>query len=258
MKEFNADEELSFLNRVVKDYADLSPYSKIKKEIILKNITDRIKNKEGNALQFGCANGLETSLLAVSVGQLDLVDGSSEFIEKVRAENTLPNVHFFFSLFEDFNFETVKKKYDYITCNYVLEHVYDSSLILQNMHSLMHKNSLLFITVPNSNALSRKIALEMGLLESLEALTENDHKHGHRRTYTMDSISAEAENAGFEIVEKEGIILKILADFQLNKLLKEGTLTEKHIQALNRMAQHENFSPLADSAFLVLKAKHNQ
>ena len=91
---------------------------------------------------------------------------------------------------------------------------YDTSSILANIKSMMHDKSLLFITVPNSLALSRRLALEMGLVSSLSALTENDHKHGHRRTYTADSLRSEVKEAGFKVVKEQGIVMKILADFR--------------------------------------------
>ena len=42
------------------------------------------------------------------------------------------------------------KKYDYIFCNYVLEHVYDSIEVLKIMKDLLNEGGSIFIVVPNS------------------------------------------------------------------------------------------------------------
>ncbi|HEX2618149.1 MAG TPA: class I SAM-dependent methyltransferase [Flavobacteriales bacterium] len=249
---FDADKERDFLNGLVKDYTDSSPYSEIKKDIIVRLMLDRMPRREGNGLQFGCANGFETGLLAQHLRQLDVVDGSSVFIERLKQEKAT-NISYHCALFEDYDHASTGATYDYLSCNYILEHVFDTQVVLQNIRGLMHAESLLFVTVPNSDALSRRLALQMGLIPSLSALTENDHRHGHRRTYTFASIKADVQAAGFEIVEESGIVLKILADFQLNKLLKDGFLTEAHIRGLQAMAASPECIAFSDSIFLVLR-----
>lgn len=93
----------------------------------------------------------------------------------------------------------------------------------------------------------------MGLLNSLFDLTANDHKHGHRRTYTVESLRAEVTASGFRIEEESGIVFKILADFQLNRLLKDGFLTKDHIFGMQRLAEQEGNLTYSDSLFLMLR-----
>ena len=102
-------------------------------------------------------------------------------------------------------------------------------------------------------ALSRRLALEMGLVASLSDLTENDHKHGHRRTYTLETLIEEVTAAGFHVAEASGIVFKILADFQLNKLLSTGFLTKEHVLGMQSLAQHKENIAYSDSIFLVLR-----
>ena len=250
---FDADKEKEFLNSLVQDYTDSSPYSEIKKAIIVRLMLDRIPNKEGVGLQFGCANGFESALLAEHLRKLDVVDGSTLFIEKLRKEAGRGNIEYHCALFEHFNKDSTGVTYDYLSCNYIMEHVYETDVVLRSIRSLMHKDSLLFVTVPNANALSRRLALAMDLIPALDALTENDHRHGHRRTYTFESIKNEVRAAGFEIMEELGVVFKILADFQLNKLLRDGFLNEGHIQGLQRLATQPENVDFSDSIFLVLR-----
>ena len=216
-----------------------------------------INGTEGTGLQFGCANGYETKRLSSALSQLDVVDGSTIFIERLKANDSGSNINYHCALFEDFDHGTVGRTYDFLSCNYIMEHVYDTSSILANIKSMMHDKSLLFITVPNSLALSRRLALEMGLVSSLSALTENDHKHGHRRTYTADSLRSEVKEAGFKVVKEQGIVMKILADFQLNGLLKSNVLKKEHIIGLQGLAEKGENVTYSDSIFLVLQKGGN-
>lgn len=253
MKElFRASKEKKFLNSLVSDYKDVSPYSQIKKDIILEKIDNFLKNgKTKRALQMGCSNGYETEQLSKRFNKLDVVDGSDVFIKKIQVEKKYNKINFICSLFEEFQVEDEAKKYDYVFCNYVLEHVYDSKRVLNQISRLLKTGGILFVVVPNAFALSRRIALEMKLLKKLDVLTENDHLHGHRRVYTLEKISSELDVSGFTILKTNGIVFKILADFQLNMLLNNNFLTKEHIYALQQLSNMPGNINFSDSFFIV-------
>ena len=249
---FDPVQEKAFLNGLVSDYQDVSPYSKLKKDVILRLLeTYLLGSKEKTGLQYGCANGYETQELASRLRSLTVVDGSSVFVDRLLAANEHANTSFVCSLFEDFDFSTHPVKYDYVFCSYIFEHVFDPSIVLANIKTLLKPGGLLFVVVPNYLALSRQIALKMGLIQRLEDLTENDHRHGHRRVYSRDSLCREITSAGLTVRHIKGIVLKILADFQLNKLLGNGFLTPAHIVALQELAQEPQNVELSDSMLLV-------
>lgn len=250
---FNPISEKEFLNSLVRDYQDVNPYSQSKKEVIFEMINsffNQAATKTG--LQLGCSNGYETGILAGHLQHLDVVDGSSDFINKLSSDNKNPNINFIYALFEEFTAPD-GKQYDYIFCNYILEHVYEVKPVLQNIRKALKKDGLLFTVVPNANALSRQLAKQMGLVTDLKALTENDHRHGHRRVYDKQAFLSDMDDAGFNVIDCRGVILKILADFQLNKLLGEGFLTHDHIKGLNALGV--SYPELSDSIFAVSKVK---
>jgi hypothetical protein len=94
---------------------------------------------------------------------------------------------------------------------------------------------LFFVVVPNANALSRQLALHMGLLKDLKNLTENDVNHGHRRVYDRVSLNRDLTEAGFVSISQGGILLKPLADFQMDKLIDSGILQEPQLDGLYRL-----------------------
>lgn len=252
---FDPRREEAFLDSLVNDYQDTSPYSRIKKEIILKLVDEFVGcGSDKDVLQMGCSNGFETELLAARFRRVDIVDGSKLFIERAKAAQRLANVVFKHSLFETMHETTPAKKYDCVFCHYVLEHVFDPPLVLASVRGLLKPDGFLFVVVPNSQAFSRQLALQLGCIDELSQLTENDVKHGHRRTYDMDRIVAELERSGFDVTSVQGIIFKILADFQLNRLLQDKILAREHIEAMQAMAQGAN-KRFSDSFFVMARSR---
>ncbi len=199
------------------------------------------------ALEFGCCDGFMTNLIAGHVAQLTVVDGSQTFIDiaKKRVPN---NVDFVHTLFEDFS---PAVKFDYIFATYVLEHVGDAVGFLKLARSLLAEDGLLFIVVPNARAFSRQLARHMGLLDDLFVLTQNDINHGHRRVYDRISLNRDIDAAGMSQVGQGGLLLKLLADFQMDQLIENGTLGEPQLEGLYKMGFE--YPDLAGSLFSVCR-----
>jgi 2-polyprenyl-3-methyl-5-hydroxy-6-metoxy-1,4-benzoquinol methylase len=250
---FDSEKEKAFLNSLVGEYRDQAPYSKIKKDIILDLMTKFMERPERKVgLQMGCSNGYETTILAEHLLRLDVVDGSAEFLEKTKQKKSDRNVNFIDALFEEYVVDEFQEKYDYVFCNYVLEHVFDVGPVLQNIRANIKPNGYVFAVVPNQNALSRQLAKKMNLVGNLNELTENDIRHGHRRTFDTNAISNEFVKHGFDVIARKGIILKILADFQLNKMLEAEIISKDHILALHELGSvHEN---MCDSIFIIAQS----
>lgn len=244
--------EMRFLNTLIKSYKDDTPYCDNKKKIVSKLSEEYTSNeKRKRVLEMGCSNGYETQLLSSRFKEVDVIDGSDVFINKLKSMGMSDNVTFHFSHFEDFKLGLGHKPYDYIFCNYVLEHVIDPVLVLKNIIKSLKPGGLIFITVPNSNAFSRQLALKMKLIKKLKGLTENDRGHGHRRVYDQDTIIRDCKKAKLSIVDVRGVIFKILADFQLDKMLECGVIEEKHFEGLQEMA--DLYKDFSDSLFVVGK-----
>ena len=223
MKKMERAAEKRFLNKVYDTYTvDHSLQTKAMRELIIRTFSPFLKG--GRGLELGCSDGYMTSMLAKHVNFLDVVDGSELFLEKARERakiEHLDNIAFINSLFEEFS---PSEKYDYIVASYILEHVIHPVHVLLMAYDALKDGGLLFVVVPNANALSRQLAMHMGIYEHLKVLTENDLKHGHRRVYDRTSLNKDIAQAGFENIAQGGLMLKILADFQMDRLIEEGVL----------------------------------
>lgn len=224
-------QEMEFLESVTHTYVTSdSPQDRLIKTLAVKTFRPFMQHNK-RALEFGCCDGFMTGLIAENVEQLTVVDGSETFIE--MAKQRVPgSVQFVHSLFEAYSPD---QKFDYIFATYVLEHVNDSIGFLKIAGELLNEDGLLFLVVPNARALSRQLARHMGLLDDLFALTPNDINHGHRRVYDRILLNRDIEIAGLLQVSQGGLLLKLLADFQMDKLMETGILGDTQVEGLYKM-----------------------
>jgi len=241
-------DEKAFLESVIPTYVTSeSAQDRLIKSLAIRTFKPFIR-PDGSGLEFGCSDGYMTSLIVPLCSNLTVVDGSLTFINmtkklvpaKVKFENVL---------FEEFNPE---KKFDYIFATYVLEHVSDTIGFLKRVRSLLSDHGLLFIVVPNARAMSRQIARHMGLIDDLFALTQNDINHGHRRVYDRISLNKDIGTAGLQQVSQGGLFLKLLADFQMDKMIETGIIADPQIEGLYKMGLE--YPDFAGSLFSVCKA----
>lgn len=171
--------------------------------------------RDGACLQVGCAHGDQTSLLLDRFDRVTVVEGAPEFIEIAKAR-VGDRARFVECLIEDFETD---ERYDTILFAHVLEHVVDPVVALRKLKSLLAPGGRLFLVVPNAEAASRRIAVKMGALTHLEALSPDDIAAGHRRVYRLDTLCRDAREADLSIAHTGGIFFKPLANFQFNQLM---------------------------------------
>ena len=171
--------------------------------------------REGPCLQVGCAHGDQTSLLLDRFHDVTVVEGAPEFIEIARVR-VGDRAQFVEGLIEDFETD---RRFDTILFAHVLEHVVDPQIALAKLRGLLTPTGRLFLVAPNAEAASRRIAVKMGALSHLEALSADDVAAGHRRVYRLDTLCRDARAAGMTIAYSGGIFFKPLANFQFNQLM---------------------------------------
>ncbi|AIO48388.1 MULTISPECIES: class I SAM-dependent methyltransferase [Burkholderia] len=179
----------------------------------------------GNALELGCFEGNFTQRLLRRFASVEVVEASSDCIavasEKVRGE----------AKFHHSTFETFEPTYGYdnIFLIHTLEHLDDAVDVLGRIRGWLTERGRLFLATPNAHAASRQIAVNMGLIEHAAAVTPAEAAHGHRKTYSLDTLRAEARAAKLQIVDHGGIIFKGLANFQIDAALKAGIISRAYI-----------------------------
>lgn len=202
--------------------------------------------REGNLLELGSFKGDFTKRLLPHFKDITCVEASDEAIE--IAKKTLGDkVKFFNSLFETV---TLPQKYDNIILTHVLEHIDEPVALLKRINDeWLSDAGRLFLVCPNANAPSRQIAVKMGLISHNTAITQAEIEHGHRFTYTLDTLERDSRNAGLKVVCRSGVFFKALANFQWDRLLATDIISKEYLEACFQLGQQ--YPDLCSSIFLL-------
>ena len=101
---------------------------------------------------------------------------------------------------------------------FILEHVEDPVQILSHFRKFLTSNGKMFVSVPNAEVLNRRLGHLAGLLPDMKALSEHDFILGHKRYYTVTSLTEDIHKAGYVVERMEGIYLKPFTTKQMVSL----------------------------------------
>jgi len=204
--------------------------------------------REGKLLELGCFEGLFTKRFLNYFNDITCVEASDTAITAARG-NLEDRATFINSTFEK---TQLPVRYDNIVMTHVLEHVDDPVLVLKRINNeWLTEDGHLFLVCPNANAPSRQIAVKMGLISHNSAVTPSEYEHGHRVTYSLDTLERDATAAGLNVVHRSGIFFKALANFQWDKLLASDIISKEYLEGCYQLGQQ--YPDLCSSIFLVCK-----
>ena len=188
-----------------------------------------------NCLELGCYKGHFTSLLSKYFDSVVAVEGSLDLYQelKINLRNFL-NIEIVNQMFETYK---PLEKFDNIFLVHVLEHVEDQNRLLKRIKKWLSPEGKLFIVVPNARALSRQIAVSADIIEYNSAVTEGEFQHGHRITYSLDTLIHEVKSSGLNVYEFGGIFVKGLANFQLDKAINAGIVDDKYLNGCLKLSK---------------------
>ncbi len=228
------------LNDLVHTYNIDNIYDQYKRYEFLEKLSPYLDLTNSKILEFGPASGQFTAILAKHSKEVVAVDGAGDFIEIAKQQvRGAQNVRFYESYFERFDLD---ERFDCLIMHHILEHIEQPASLLAHIRRFMDDTSILAISVPNAQALSRRLAVKMGLLGSVYDLTENDRHHGHYRVYDWKSLESDVVQCGFRVVGKHGLSFKLLSDKQNVAMIEAGIIGEQQIRGLwqigDELAEH--------------------
>ena len=201
---------------------------------------------KGSLLELGSFRGDFTKRFLPFFDDVTCVEVSNTAIKEAKGKLG-DKVNFVNSLFET---ATLPKRYDNIVLTHVLEHLDDPILVLKRInHEWLAEDGRFFLVCPNANSPSRQIAVKMGLITHNAAVTPAEAKHGHRCTYSLDTLECDVVNAGLKVVYRSGIFFKALANFQWDRLLKTDIISNEYLDGCFKLGQQ--YPDLCASIFLL-------
>jgi 2-polyprenyl-3-methyl-5-hydroxy-6-metoxy-1,4-benzoquinol methylase len=135
-----------------------------------------------------------------------------------------------------------------------LEHIENPVPLLIQIKNIIRNNGVFVISVPNAQALSRQLAVKMGLLSSIYELTDNDKHHGHYRVYDWVMLENEIIESGLEIIGRHGLSFKLFSDKQNIEMLKNQIIGKDQIRGLWQLG--DEFIDFSGAIMIVAKVKY--
>lgn len=202
--------------------------------------------RPGSLLELGSFKGDFTRRFLAHFDDVTCVEASGEAIAEAKRKLG-EQVGYIHSLFET---ATLPRRYDNIVLTHVLEHLDDPVRVLRRINNeWLAPGGRLFLVCPNANAPSRQIAVKMGLISHNSAVTPAEAEHGHRRTYTLDTLERDATAADLNVVHRSGIFFKALANFQWDRLLQTDIISPEYLEGCYQLGQV--YPDLCASIFLL-------
>lgn len=201
---------------------------------------------KGSMLELGSFKGDFTRRFQPYFDDITCVEASSLAIEEAKRKLG-GDINYVNALFEH---ATLPKRYNNIVMTHVLEHLDDPIAVLKRVNDeWLADGGRFFLVCPNANAPSRQIAVKMGLISHNAAVTPAEAEHGHRCTYSLDTLERDASAAGLKVIHRSGIFFKALANFQWDQLLQTDIISEGYLDGCYRLGQQ--YPDLCSSIFLL-------
>ena len=202
--------------------------------------------REGSLLELGSSRGDFTERLLPYFDDVTCVEAADAALEDARSRLG-DRVVYVNSAFETVS---LPRRYDNVVLTHVLEHLDDPVLVLRRINDeWLEDGGRLFLVCPNANAPSRQIAVKMGLITHNAAVLPAEAEHGHRRTYSLDTLERDVVAAGLRVVCRSGIFFKALANYQFDRLLATDIISEGYLDGCYELGQH--YPDLCSSIFVL-------
>lgn len=205
------------LDKHIKAYEGQSQYD-FDNDILLNWYPQRIVQLTKDAksiLELGLGHGTTIKIFTKHFSRHVVLEGSPAVIDNFRKQCSDCPAQIIETYFENF---VSDERFDVIVMGFVLEHVDNPSEIIAHFKDFLKPNGKMFLAVPNAEALNRRLGHLADMLPDIHKLSESDFIQGHKRYYTVKSLTEEVRNAGFEIERMEGIYLKPFTTKQMISL----------------------------------------
>lgn len=145
------------------------------------------------------------------------------------------------------------RDFDFVILAGLLHEVESPNTMLQSVHSILKKDAILHINVPNAHSLHRLIALHAGLIEDICELSESNKRFQQNTVFQLDQIKHLLVENSFEILDSGTIFIKPFTHSQMQKLVDLEILNDAIMDGLFKATS--TLSDLGSEIYLNVKVK---
>lgn len=188
--------EVFYENRYEQGYMEEWPIEKKRK--IQEIIKELNLPTQGEALDFGCGNGVLTEVIRQSLPSWKVFGTDLSKKAIANATRMYPNCTFF----DATNSELNSKKFDFIFTHHVFEHVFDLNEVFRNMNKYLKPKSSMLHFLPCGNEGSYEHSICLLRKDGINKELENRfffEDEGHVRRLTTDKFKKLCQSINFEL-----------------------------------------------------------
>ena len=168
-----------------------------------------------------------------------VVEPGSDFAEQARRQAAGDRrIRVVQAFMEEAAQELAGERFDCILLSGLLHEVPDAGLLLAAVRPLCDSQTRVHANVPNARSLHRLLALEMGLIDDLHALSANQRSLQQPRTFDIDSLSGLCAEGGYEVLEAGSYFIKPFTHRQMAQLQGTGLMDERLLDGFFALEKH--------------------
>ena len=161
-----------------------------------------------------------------------IVEPIKEFLDKAIQDlsKSTPVLNPILSIIESAEFER-DQVYETVIVSSLLHEVSNPEKILGQIKKYMNSNSELIVVVNNRDSIHRILGQHLGILASLDALTEtNIRMQQSRGVFSLDGLDSFLTSSGFTVLEIKTFMPKFLPHASLQAALDTKTISMSFIE----------------------------
>ncbi|NQV23426.1 MAG: class I SAM-dependent methyltransferase [Rhodopirellula sp.] len=199
------------------------------------------RKKSKRILEIGC--GLKSIAAEYdNFDELIIVEPSQVFCDSasidLQSRRQLDRCTFYSGLFEEVVDQVLPRRFDMILISGLLHEVNHPDEILKHVRKCCNEHTIVHVNVPNADSLHRLLAVEMGLIESPEAISTLQEKLQQQRTFNLKTLKILCEDCGFKTDESGSYFPKYFTHEQMHELMRTGILTPQILDGIFQMSKH--------------------
>lgn len=220
------------LDKIAQNYDPINDFDHVLAFYTARIIAPQLKNQI--VLEAGCSTGIITEEILKYAKKIDVLDGSSYYINTIEQKFGERINKTFVSNFE--NFET-PPLYNCIVFAHVIHHIESPLELLIKMKNWLTERGTIYISVPNITSFHRELGVKMNISTSVDDPSERNIFFKQPGRFDKVSLIDLVNRAGFKVVDCYNYFFKPFPHDIMQSLIVNNKINSSHLDGLFLMGK---------------------